>query len=58
VRAVEEDGDEVFIPLADVRCWVKASCGGARLVKQRHDNNSSMHWRCPKCGGYYGEVNG
>lgn len=57
--AVEEDGDEVFIPFADVRCWHNIACGGAKLEKMRHDSYPEMRgwwWRCPKCGGYYGEA--
>jgi hypothetical protein len=54
--AVEEDGDEIFTPFEDVRCWYRWTCDGAKLEKLPHDNNDSMHWRCPKCGGYYGEV--
>lgn len=55
---VEEDGDEVFIPFKDVRCWAFLSCGGAKLVKKRHDSATmrGLWWRCPKCGGYYGEA--
>jgi hypothetical protein len=52
--AVEEDGDEVLIPFADVRCWWRLACGGAKLEIREHDNNSTRHWRCPKCGAYYG----
>lgn len=53
---VEEDGDEALVPFEDVRCWHKITCAGAKLVKKRHDNNDSLHWRCPVCGGYYGAV--
>lgn len=53
---VEDDGDEIFVPFEASRCWHRVSCGGAKLVKAKHDNNDSTHWRCPKCGGYYGEV--
>lgn len=54
---VEEDGDEVFTRFEDVRCSVRIECGGAPLVKQRHDNPiRGWWWRCPKCGSYYGEA--
>jgi hypothetical protein len=53
---VEEDGDEIFTPFADVRCWAMLTCGGSKLSIMKHDNNDSLHWRCPKCGGYYGDA--
>ena len=56
VLALHLDGDEVFIPFKDVRCYAFPSCGGAKLEKRKHDHNNSLHWRCPKCGGYYGEI--
>jgi hypothetical protein len=41
---VEEDGEEIFVPIADVRCC------GAELQLDRG------FWRCPKCLLSYGVV--
>jgi hypothetical protein len=42
--SVEEDGDEVFIPISDVRCC------GLRLKRD------SGFWKCPMCRLSYGPV--
>lgn len=41
---VEEDGDEIFVPIADVRC-----CG--KRLKQLDG-----FWRCPACRNSFGPI--
>lgn len=42
---VEEDGCEIMIPLASVKC-----CGGMKLIQLRG------FWRCPLCDVSYGPI--
>lgn len=55
---VEDDcEDQAITQIEDTRCWHNLSCGGAKLEVMEHDNgDGSLWWRCPKCGGYYGEA--
>lgn len=46
---VEEDGDEIFIPLAHVIC-----CGNTRALKPIADSYGNTFMRCPICNSSYG----
>jgi hypothetical protein len=51
--AVEEDGDEIFIPIERTEC-----CGRTgKLVQMPNESSSSvLYWKCPHCLRSYGQV--
>ena len=55
--SVEEDGDEIFIPLSDVKCCHlgfdgKKSIYSSLIEVTRYGH---IYWCCDKCGASYGE---
>jgi len=58
IYAVEEDGDEIFIPLSEVRCCRIGFDGGKPIYSQliQVTRNEHAYWCCDKCGVSYGEV--
>jgi hypothetical protein len=46
--AIEEDGDEIFISMSDVRCRAGRECSGEKLVQV------DGYMRCPVCNASYG----
>jgi hypothetical protein len=57
VYEVEEDGDEIFIPLSEVRCC-RIGFNGTEPVYSKlieRTQHGHTYWCCEKCGASFGE---
>lgn len=56
VLPVEEDGDEVFIPISAgcSRCRVWRGGKAFNVPLERVKRNGGEFWECPSCNGSYG----